>query len=91
MFLAHLSDLSEWMSQVASTAIKPNGVHFKANAAAKFNAPAGISVDVWDCFNASQATGPVVLPQVCESSFRKIVSSVSIDETASSNLANASG
>ncbi len=57
--------------QEANGAINPNGVHFKANAPAKFNVPAGISVDVWDCFKASQATGPVVLPQVCEASFRK--------------------
>jgi len=52
-------------------AINPKGVHFKATAPAKFNVPVGISVDVWDCFKPSQATGPVVLPQVCEASFRK--------------------
>jgi hypothetical protein len=57
--------------------VNPNGVHFdippedEASAPARFNVPAGISVDVWDCFNPSRVYGPAVLQQVCGASFRR--------------------
>lgn len=54
----------------ANGAENPRGVHLKTGNPVKINLPAGFNGQVWDCFNASQVTGPANLPQVCEASFR---------------------
>lgn len=55
----------------ANGVTNPRGVHLKTGNPVPITIPAGVSGQVWDCFNASQVTGPASLPQVCEASFRQ--------------------
>ncbi len=52
-------------------AINPNGVKYLSGDATTFQVPAGVTVDVWDCFHDSHFTGPGTLTQVCAASFRR--------------------
>lgn len=55
----------------ANGLVNPSGVHMTAGSPVALSIPADVSVDVWDCFRTSQATGPVRLNQVCEATFRR--------------------
>lgn len=57
--------------QESNGVINPYGVLMATGDPVAFDLPAGISVDLWDCFQASQAVGPISLPQVCQASFRR--------------------
>jgi len=57
--------------QEGNDVINPCGVKLKKGDPVAFNIPKEVSVDVSDCFNASNVTGPVQLPHVCEASFRR--------------------
>ena len=56
----------------ANGALNPYGVHMTTGNPVVIDLPAGVAADVWDCFAASQVTGPATLPQVCEATFRRI-------------------
>ncbi|MBI5044823.1 MAG: hypothetical protein HZC02_02765 [Candidatus Levybacteria bacterium] len=54
----------------ANGVMNPKGVHLKTGSPVSLSIPAGVNGQVWDCFNASEVTGPATLPQVCEATFR---------------------
>lgn len=51
--------------------INPRGVHMSTGPPVTLVIPAGIDGNFWDCFAASDASGPTTLKQVCEASLRR--------------------